>query len=144
MTCAACQSRVQRTLAAQPGVLDASVNLVTKSAAVRYDPAATDPERLIAAVRATGYDAELPAANEDVFTQSARADGENREFRVLIVRATVSAVAGNVAGGRPMGGGGGTGGDYFVLGPPAGGIAWAARGGFCRAAGDGGGRGVVM
>ncbi|HVS61377.1 MAG TPA: heavy metal-associated domain-containing protein [Gemmatimonadaceae bacterium] len=40
MTCAACQARVQRALAAEPGVIDASVNLVTKSAAVRYDPVA--------------------------------------------------------------------------------------------------------
>jgi len=128
MTCAACQSRVQRTLAAQPGVLDASVNLVTKSAAVRYDPAATDPERLIAAVRATGYDAELPAANEDVFTQSARADGENREFRVLIVRATVSAVAGIVAMALTMAEMGNPVVNYSLLGLTAVIMAWAARG----------------
>ncbi|PYO49478.1 MAG: hypothetical protein DMD72_04830, partial [Gemmatimonadetes bacterium] len=30
MTCAACQARVQRALTAEPGVLNASVNLVTR------------------------------------------------------------------------------------------------------------------
>jgi len=31
MTCAACQARVQRALAAEPGVIDASVHLLTNS-----------------------------------------------------------------------------------------------------------------
>ena len=34
MTCAACQSRVQRTLQQQPGVSDAAVNLMMHSATV--------------------------------------------------------------------------------------------------------------
>jgi Cu+-exporting ATPase len=128
MTCAACQSRVQRALSAQPGVLDASVNLVTKTAAVRYDPAAIDPARLVAAVRATGYDAELPAASEDVFTQAARAEGENHESRVLIVRAAVSAVAGVVAMALTMAQMGNPVVNYSMLGLTAVIMAWAARG----------------
>jgi len=60
MTCAACQARVQRALRAEPGVSDATVNLVTNSAAVVYDSATVTPQRLIDAVRATGYDASLP------------------------------------------------------------------------------------
>jgi len=103
MTCAACQSRVQRALAAEPGVIDASVNLVTRSAAVRYDPAAVSPERLIAAVRATGYDAELPVEGEDVLAQTSRADIETRESKSLIVRAGVSLVLGLAAMSVSMG-----------------------------------------
>ena len=34
MTCAACQARVQKALVSEPGVIDASVNLLTRSAAV--------------------------------------------------------------------------------------------------------------
>ena len=34
MTCAACQSRVQRTLQQEPGVSDAAVNLMMKSATI--------------------------------------------------------------------------------------------------------------
>src|SRR6266568_6227887 len=97
MTCAACQGRVQRALAAEPGVIDASVNLVTRSAAVRYDPSAVNPQRLIAAVRATGYDAELPAAGEDVLAESSRADSEIHEARSLAVKAVASVLAGFVA-----------------------------------------------
>src|SRR3979411_2655650 len=86
MTCAACQARVQRALAAEPGVIDASVNLVTKSAAVRYDPAAVSPPRLVEAVRATGYEAELPAAGESsARAMSKREDAEEREARELAI-----------------------------------------------------------
>ena len=36
MTCAACQARVQSALAREPGVADASVNLMMESAAVTF------------------------------------------------------------------------------------------------------------
>ncbi|MDQ3223415.1 MAG: heavy-metal-associated domain-containing protein, partial [Gemmatimonadota bacterium] len=57
MTCAACQSRVQRTLQQHAGVADASVNLMMKSATVTYDPGAITPDRLVDAIRETGYGA---------------------------------------------------------------------------------------
>jgi Cu+-exporting ATPase len=98
MTCAACQARVQRALSAEPGVIDASVNLLTRSAAVRYDAATVSPRHLIAAVRATGYDAELPAADEDLLgADSAQVDVEAREARLLAIKATVSVFAGALA-----------------------------------------------
>jgi P-type Cu+ transporter len=98
MTCAACQARVQRVLSAEPGVIDASVNLVTRSAAVRYDPAAVTPQDLIEAVRATGYDAELPAAEESPLSaDSVRQEAEVREARSLAVKASVSVFAGALA-----------------------------------------------
>jgi len=98
MTCAACQARVQRALSAEPGVIDASVNLVTKSAAVRYDPAALSPQDLIAAVRATGYDAELPAVEESPLSaDTAGEETEVREARSLAVKAIVSVLAGALA-----------------------------------------------
>ena len=95
MTCAACQARVQRALSAEPGVIDASVNLVTRSAAVRYDPATVSPRDLIEAVRATGYDAELPAADEPAPGASSLQDeADVREARSLAIKATVSVLAG--------------------------------------------------
>ena len=60
MTCAACQGRVQRTLEQAPGVVDASVNLMTGTATVTYDPSSTSPDALVDTVRGTGYGAELP------------------------------------------------------------------------------------
>jgi P-type Cu+ transporter len=98
MTCAACQARVQRALSAEPGVIDASVNLVTRSAAVRYDPATVSPEHLIEAVRATGYDAELPAAGESPLSAgSKQEEAEVAEARSLAVKATASVLAGALA-----------------------------------------------
>ena len=55
MTCAACQANVQRALTATPGVAKAAVNLMTHEATVHYDPSATDPARLVAAINDTGY-----------------------------------------------------------------------------------------
>jgi Cu+-exporting ATPase len=97
MTCAACQARVQRALSTEPGVIDASVNLLTNSAAVRYDPATVGPDRLVEAVRATGYDAELPPADASPFgSTSPQEEAEAREAHSLAVKAVVSLFAGAV------------------------------------------------
>jgi Cu+-exporting ATPase len=98
MTCSACQARVQRALAAESGVIDASVNLLTNTAAVHYDPSSVTPQRLIDAVRATGYDAELPSADQDSVTiASAGDDAETEEARSLAIKAGVSVLGGVVA-----------------------------------------------
>ena len=98
MTCAACQARVQRALAAEPGVIDASVNLLTSTAAVRYAPTAVAPQRLIDAVRATGYGAELPRIDANpLLPDSAQESAEAGEARSLAIKATVSVVTGAVA-----------------------------------------------
>ncbi len=55
MTCAACVGRVERALQGADGVVEASVNLATERARVRYT-AGTDVETLYDAVRRTGYD----------------------------------------------------------------------------------------
>src|SRR5881394_3162596 len=127
MTCAACQARVQRALAAEPGVRDAAVNLVTRSAAVRYDPSRVTPQRLVDAVRATGYDAELPQASEDVLAASSASDVESREARTLATRATVSVVAGVLAMAVPMGAMGNALINYSLFALTAAILAWAAR-----------------
>ncbi|MEW6522075.1 MAG: heavy metal translocating P-type ATPase [Bacillota bacterium] len=55
MTCAACASRVERALKAQPGVHRCSVNLATGRAQVEYDPAEVAQEDLVTAVEQSGY-----------------------------------------------------------------------------------------
>jgi Cu+-exporting ATPase len=128
MTCAACQSRVQRALAAEPGVIDASVNLVTKSAAVRYDAAAVSPARLVEAVRATGYEAELPAAEESHSHAAARHEhAEVLETRELTVKAVVSVLVGIAAMGMSMFSMGSQAANYVLLTLTTGILVWAAR-----------------
>ncbi|HEY1381656.1 MAG TPA: heavy metal translocating P-type ATPase [Gemmataceae bacterium] len=95
MSCAACQAHVQRALQKHPGVGDAAVNLMTQEATVAYDPAAVTPEALVEAIRATGYGAELPAAEDD--DPEARARANRDEYLSLRRRAVVSIVAGVVA-----------------------------------------------
>ncbi|MBS0190545.1 MAG: copper-translocating P-type ATPase [Planctomycetes bacterium] len=60
MTCASCANRIEKRLSKQPGVTSASVNFATKVATVKYDAAATGPERLAKAVDDIGYKAVVP------------------------------------------------------------------------------------
>ncbi|HOM83275.1 MAG TPA: heavy metal translocating P-type ATPase [Armatimonadota bacterium] len=55
ITCAACVARIERALSRVPGVHHAEVNLATRQATVRYDPARTQPARLEEAVERAGY-----------------------------------------------------------------------------------------
>jgi P-type Cu+ transporter len=55
MTCASCVRRVEKALTKVPGVQEASVNLATEQAAVRYDPAQVAPGQLLSAVAGAGY-----------------------------------------------------------------------------------------
>jgi Cu+-exporting ATPase len=98
MTCAACQARVQRTLAKQPGVEDAAVNLMMQSAAVKYDPAVITPDDLVQAIRKTGYGAELPSPDQTAFEEQEERDrAQTEETGVLRRKAIASGVAGIVA-----------------------------------------------
>ena len=125
MTCAACQARVQRALQAEPGVSDATVNLVTNSAAVVYNPTTVSPQRLIDAVRATGYDASLASAEADVAEDGDRAAIEHA--RTLTVRAVVSVIAGVMAMAFSMSLMDSTGVRYGLLGLTAVIVGWAGR-----------------
>jgi Cu+-exporting ATPase len=64
MTCAACQAHVERALRETEGVTSASVNLMTHSARVEYQPDVARLESLFEAVREAGYDVSLTASAE--------------------------------------------------------------------------------
>jgi Cu+-exporting ATPase len=64
MTCASCANRIERKLNKLDGVT-ASVNYATEKASVAFDPGAIEPEQLVAAVEAAGYEAALPASDPD-------------------------------------------------------------------------------
>ncbi len=95
MTCAACQSFLQRTLSAQTGVEDASVNLMLNNATVVFNPGATSPSTLVEAIRSTGYGAELPSLTTSIVEQQQESDTErSREYKQLRLRAAISVIAG--------------------------------------------------
>jgi Cu+-exporting ATPase len=63
MTCAACAARIEKNLNRLDGV-EASVNLATEKATVRFEPRALDVGALIQRVRDTGYDAQVAREGE--------------------------------------------------------------------------------
>jgi heavy metal translocating P-type ATPase len=65
MTCASCAKAVEKSLCAVPGVEKASVNFVSKTAAVDVQDGAANEQPLIDAVKRAGYGARLPAKNRD-------------------------------------------------------------------------------
>jgi Cu+-exporting ATPase len=94
MTCAGCSSRVQRSLEKTPGVSTANVNLMTHSATIDYDPSTTTPERLVEAIRETGYGAELPVvADPTEAVLDERDQSRAEEVQQLKRKVTVSILA---------------------------------------------------
>jgi Cu+-exporting ATPase len=63
MTCASCVARIEKALAAVPGVLKANVNLAAETAAVEFVAGTATARDLIAAIEAAGYGAR-PTADE--------------------------------------------------------------------------------
>ena len=59
MTCAACSARVEKTVAGLDGVENVSVNLLTNSMEVNYDPNILTVDNIISAVTKAGYGASL-------------------------------------------------------------------------------------
>ncbi len=98
MTCAACQSFVQRTLGEQTGVSQAQVNLLLHNATVSYDATLTSPATLIDAINQTGYESHLPASGLSILEEQAALDaGQQNEYRHLRLQATVTLLAGVAA-----------------------------------------------
>ena len=80
------------------GVSAANVNLMTGAATVTYDPAATGPEDLVDAIRATGYGAELPRPGESAESLVALQDAaRGAEIAELKWKLAVSLAAGVLA-----------------------------------------------
>ncbi|MHB1096785.1 MAG: heavy metal translocating P-type ATPase [Gemmatimonadaceae bacterium] len=98
MTCAACQSRVQRALGKVDGVQDANVNLMLNNATVTFDPTVVSPQALIDRIRDTGYEAEIPKGEKtSLEAQDENERKQDAEFRALRLRAIVAGIAGVIA-----------------------------------------------
>src|ERR1700722_4748838 len=98
MTCAACQSFVQKTLAGHAGVQDATVNLMLHNATITFDPKAISTAVLVESIRRTGYGAEMPVLDESVLEAQEKHDEEQLlEYKQLRLKAVVSLIAGSTA-----------------------------------------------
>ncbi len=72
MTCASCANRIERFLRKTEGVEEASVNLATEIATIRYLPDAVAPGGLVEAIEKAGYEVR-PGAMQAAATTSAAA-----------------------------------------------------------------------
>jgi Cu+-exporting ATPase len=88
MSCASCVGRVDKALAAVPGVLDVKVNLASETATVTFVEGALDLAYLLKAAKEAGYPAE-PAQDTAPEDLSARKESEAR----LLARKTALAAA---------------------------------------------------
>jgi len=79
MTCASCVARVERAIAALPGVITATVNLGIESATVEYLPDTVSRERIAQAIRGAGYQPDEPERVAD--EAQARQDRESAGVR---------------------------------------------------------------
>jgi Cu+-exporting ATPase len=102
MSCAACQSHVQRALERVPGVTAASVNLMAHTAQVAGD-GPLDTEALVGAVRGAGYEAWLPGG--PAAAQPMEMEGARLGLRTLL--ALMAGAVAMVLAMGPMAAGGG-------------------------------------
>ena len=82
MTCASCVGRVEHALLAVPGVTAASVNLATRQALVAHDATIAEGA-LVAAVEASGYEAQAIDDSADLTTSDAAEEADSRERLAL-------------------------------------------------------------
>ncbi len=61
LTCPSCIVKIEKSLKAVPGVTDARVHFTTGRIDVEHDDAQAPVEKLLAAVKAVGYDARSSA-----------------------------------------------------------------------------------
>ena len=98
MTCAACQSHVQRALRSTPGVNEATVNLMMHSATISFDPRVLSPQTLVDAINQTGYESRLPEPEADALAEDeARERSQRAEYRGLLRKSLISLGAGMAA-----------------------------------------------
>ena len=96
MSCASCVNRIERFLRKTPGVAEASVNLATEVATVRYLPELAGLDELARAIEAAGYEVrQLPKATDGlqaslVDEADAEAAERAREQRSLGLTAAVA------------------------------------------------------
>jgi Cu+-exporting ATPase len=95
MTCASCVNRIERFLKKTPGVEDATVNLATEVATIRYLPDQAGTAELVGAIEAAGYDVRSvpdPAVAVDPLAEATDEESleRSRDARALLTRAVVS------------------------------------------------------
>ncbi len=86
MTCASCVARVEKTLNSVEGITDASINLATENAVIRYRPGEVTEETIRKAVEEAGY------SLSDVQNTTDRDEQRNKDYAALKFKLILSAL----------------------------------------------------
>ena len=90
MSCASCVGRVDKALAAVPGVQSVAVNLAAETATVTYLEGVVAQAQLIAAATESGYPASVATADASQSRADRKAEEAERLFRRMILAAILT------------------------------------------------------
>ena len=91
MHCASCVAIIENSLKKVDGVLDATVNLATEQATVKYDPAKVTEDKLYGAVSNAGYQA---ITSDEIKTEDQEQKEKQKELRDLRNKVFISLILG--------------------------------------------------
>ena len=91
MHCASCVATIENSLKKVDGVLDATVNLATEQATVKYDPAKVTEDKLYGAVSNAGYQA---ITSDEIRTEDQEQKEKQKELRDLRNKVFISLILG--------------------------------------------------
>jgi Cu+-exporting ATPase len=89
MSCASCVAKIEDALMKTNGVLDASVNIASSSAQVRYLPGAVGEKEILEAIASTGYKAYVP---DETSTEDPEERSRRQEYEKLTRKWIFSAI----------------------------------------------------
>ncbi len=92
LSCASCANSTETILAAQPGVVSASVNYANATAQVEYAPDQTDARQLRAAVQSIGYDLMIDESESAAQSLDALQASHFKSLKTRTVSAIVLAI----------------------------------------------------
>ena len=80
MSCASCVAKIEGAMAKEQGIINATVNLITKKAKIEFDPKETNEERFLEIINKLGYSGEINDENK-----SKESNSENKLKTKLIL-----------------------------------------------------------
>ncbi|MBK1440409.1 heavy metal translocating P-type ATPase [Parapedobacter sp. ISTM3] len=102
LSCASCANSTETILAAQPGVITASVNYANATAQVEYIPGVTNEQQLKAAVQSAGYDLVVEKTEEVVDTLEMLRLSHFKSLKKRTVSAVILAIPLAIIGMTPV------------------------------------------
>lgn len=92
MTCASCVAAIERGLNGTRGIMKASVNLMTASATIEFNPEEIHARSIVQAIEELGFDATLMSTTKDAQLESLSKIREIQEWRTCFLKCVVFAV----------------------------------------------------